>query len=120
MSMPSTAQLQAMFLPLLDLIDSVGEAITIRESTAPGQFTDHPPLRAKAQPFKAEELLAGSAAKQGDFKLLCRANRFPVSRHLEQKDRVVFRGREYAVMNDDANQYSIGGQVLVRVLHVRG
>jgi hypothetical protein len=120
MALPTTAQLQAAFAPIFALIDSAGEPVVIREYMSPGAYTEHPPINAKAKPVKLEDLVEGSLAKQGDFFLIVRANAFPVARKLEQRDRVTFRGRDYAVINDDANQYSIGGNSYARVLHVRG
>jgi len=118
-ALPTTAWLQEKFAPIYGLIDSAGEPVVIRENND-GVFTDHAAIKAKPNPVKLEDLVDGSTAKQGDFFLICRANSFPVARRLEQKDRVRFRGRDHAVINDDANQHSIGGVVYARVLHVRG
>lgn len=121
MMIPNTAQLQAYFAPLFDFIDQAGEDIIIKEFTSTSTPPiEYPAIKAKPNPLKLEDLVDGSQAKQGDFFLICRANSFPVARKLEQKDRVYFRGRDHAVINDDANQYAIGGVVYARVLHVRG
>jgi hypothetical protein len=120
MVLPTTSFLKATFAPIFELIDAAGEDVVIRENTAPNTFTNHPAVKAKPKPMTMEDLKDGSPAKQGDLFLIVRADAFPVARRLEQKDRVHFRGRDYAVINDDANQYSIGGTVYARVLHVRG
>ena len=120
MNMPTTGWLQQTFAPIYELIDSAGEDIVIRENDGTGNYTDHNPIKAKPNPLKLEDLVGGSTAKQGDFFLICRAETFPVARSLEQKDRVRFRGRDYSIINDDANQHSIGGVVYARILHVRG
>lgn len=117
---PTTAQLQALFAPIFELIDSAGEDVVIKEADGSGGFIPHPPIKARPVAMKTDDLGTTSFAKQGDFFLIIRADPFPVSRRLEQKDRVTFRGRDHAVINDDANQYSIGGTVYARKLHVRG
>lgn len=117
---PSTAQLQAYFAPLFEFIDSAGEDIVIHENIGAGQWTAHNPVKARANAVKIEEIIPGSLVRQGDFRLIVRAESFPVSRRLENKDRVTFRGRDYGVIDDDPNQYSIGGVVYARVLFVRG
>jgi hypothetical protein len=121
MNMPSTAWLQATFAPIFELIDSSGEDIIVREFVAVGTpLTDHLPIKAKPNPARVQDLIEGSLAKQGDQFLIARAESFPVARRLDQRDRIFFRGRDWAVMDDDSNQYSIGGTVYARVLHVRG
>lgn len=118
---PSTAQLQAIFSPIFELIDSAGEDIIIREYIdANNPVVDHLPIKAKPNPIRTIDLIEGSLAKQGDLFLIVRAEAFPVARRLDQRDRVYFRGRDWSIINDDANQYSIGGVVYARVLHVRG
>lgn len=119
--LPSTVQLQDMFAPIFALIDSAGEDIVVRENTGPGVWADHPAIKAKPSAFRPEDIVAGSTLEQGDFKLIVRANTFPVARRLEQKDRITWRGRDWAVTEDDHGaQYSIGGVVYARVLQVRG
>ena len=120
MALPTTGFLQNTFAPIFELIDAAGELVTIRENDGTGNYTDHAPIKGKPKALRPEELIQGSIAKQGDFYLICRADRFPVARRLETKDRVRFRGRDYSVLNDDSNQYSIGGVVYARVLHLRG
>jgi len=115
-----TAFLQAQFAPIFELIDAAGEDIVIRENIAIGQWTAHDPVKAKPNPIRITDLIPGSLVKIGDFLLIVRAENFPVARPLENKDRVTFRGRDYGVINDDANQYSIGGVCYARVLLVRG
>lgn len=115
-----TAFLQATFAPIFELIDAAGEDIVIRENTAIGVWTDHPPIKAKPNPIRITDLIPGSIVRIGDFLLLVRAENFPVARLLENKDRITFRGRDYGVINDDPHQYSIGGHTYVRVLLVRG
>jgi len=121
MSFPSTAQLQSIFAPIFELIDSSGEDIIVREYIdASNPVVDHEPIKAKPNPIRTQDLVEGSLAKQGDMFLIARAEVFPVARRLDQRDRIYFRGRDWAIINDDANQYSIGGVVYARVLHVRG
>lgn len=120
MKLPTTAQLQNWFAPIFGLIDSAGEPIIIRENIGSGQWTSHPAVNGKPNAIKVEDIITGSLARQGDFKIIIRSNVFPVARRLENKDRVTFRGRDWAVIDDDANQYSIGGVCYARVLHVRG
>lgn len=118
---PTTGELQSYFAPLFELIDSAGEDIVIKENTAPGVFTDHPTRKAKPYPYRVEELIPGSTVKQGDNRLIVRALNWPVARRLEQKDRILWRGREYSVISDDAGaQFSIGGVIYARILQVRG
>lgn len=116
--LPTTAQLQAMFAPIFELIDSAGEDVVIKEGNGNGGFTSYPPIKARPVAMKTDDLVG--QAQQGDFFLIVRANAFPVAQRLERKDRVSFRGRDHAVINDDANQYSIGGICYARKLHVRG
>ena len=120
MKLPSTGQLQNWFAPIFELIDSAGEPVVIKENIGAGQWTTHTAVKGKPNPVKIEDLVPGSLARQGDFKIIIRANVFPVARRLENKDRITFRGRDWAVLDDDANQYAIGGVVYARVLHVRG
>lgn len=120
LNLPSAAELQAMFAPVYQLIDVAGEDVVIRENDGAGNYTDHPAIKAKPRPVDLKDIAAGTTARQGDFYLICRGDRFPVARPLQQKDRVLFRGRQLAIINDDENQHSIGGVVYARVLHVRG
>ena len=120
LNFPSSAKLTGMFNQVIDLINVSGEDVVIRERTAAGAYTDHPAIKARATAMRMEDLIAGSPAKQGDLYLICDARKFPVARRLAQGDRVTFRGRDYAVINDDADQYSVAGTVLARKLHVRG
>jgi hypothetical protein len=121
MALVTTPFLQATFAPIFDLIDAAGEDVIIREHVGQSQpLVDHTVIRGKAQPFRSEDIMDGSTVKQGDFKVICRASSFPVARKLEQKDRVRLRGHDYSVINDDSNQYAIGGVVYARVLHLRG
>jgi hypothetical protein len=120
MQLPSTLQLQQMFAPIFELIDAAGEEVIIKESRGVGDLFPHPPLKGKPMPMRPEDIVAGGIAKEGDFFIVVRADKFPVARRLEQKDRVRFDGRDYAVINDDHNQYRIGGVTYARKLHLRG
>jgi hypothetical protein len=119
-TVPPTEQLQYWFSMLFGLLDNSGEDVVIRENDGQGNYIDHAPIRAKPNQIKMVDIMPGSLAQQGDIFLICNADSFPVARRLEQKDRVTFRDRDYAIINDDANQYSVGGKVLGRVLHIRG
>lgn len=120
MPLPTTAQLQAMFAPIFGLIDSAGEDVVVIQVETGNLPVYHNPIKARPVAMTTEDLISQTFAKQGDFFLICRANPFPVARRLEQRDRVRFRGRDFAIINDDSNQYSIGGICYARKLHVRG
>jgi hypothetical protein len=103
------------------VFNAVGENITVRENTAPGTWTDHGPILSRATALRPEDIQAGSTLKQGDLKFVVLALTFPVSRRLEQKDRIRWRGRDYGVVSDDfASTRSTSGNPLAREIVARG
>ena len=71
--------------------------------------------------YSESELIAGGSIKLGDLKLIILADEIPSGVvALEQKDRIEIGGRDYAVINWDANTRSVGDQSIAVEVAVRG
>lgn len=103
------------------VFDATGEHITVKINTEPGVWESHGPLLARPSALRPEDIAAGSTLKQGDMKFIVLALTFPVQRRLEQKDRITWRGRDYAVISDDfGSTRSTSGNTLAREILARG
>lgn len=125
-AMPSTAWLQQKFRAAHQmLIGAVGDDVTLllRNDTAvgPGYYIPHGPLKAKVSELRMQDIVAGSSARIGDVRVILEASAIPAGlRRLEEKDRVLWRGRQYGVVQYDDATDSIGAQVMAVNIIVRG
>ena len=118
---PTPEQYRAMFRPMHAMIDSVGEPVTIRVRNAAGTYDDHGPIMAKMSAFRADEIIPGGPAKLGDVRAIVRAGALPPGlRRLENKDRVSWKGRDYAVTNWDDSSHAVGGETMAVEIWIRG
>lgn len=120
LNLPTTADLQAKFREAYALIDVVGDEVTLRLRQDDGSYTDVA-LKAKVSQLKPQDIIAGSTAQVGDLRAIVNAASIPAGmRRLERKDRMLWRGREYAVLEYDDATASIGADVLAVNIFVRG
>ena len=121
LNFPATADIQAAFRAAYGLIDTVGDVITLRLRSDAGGFVDVGPLTAKVSELRLSEIVPGSGAQVGDLRAILQAQAIPSGqRRLEMKDRVLWRGREYAVIQYDDATASIGAEVLAVSIILRG
>jgi broad specificity polyphosphatase/5'/3'-nucleotidase SurE len=102
-------------------LDVVGDPITIVLRNDDGSYAAPVQAIARVSQFRLDELIAGSPARQGDFKALLRATWIPVGqRRLESRDRVLWRSQPYSVINYDDATHAVAGTVFAVMLWLRG
>jgi hypothetical protein len=112
--------LQARFRSAYQLIALVGDDITLMYRTDLG-YDSVGPLKAKVAELRMNEIVAGSSARIGDLRAIVLASSIPAGqRRLELKDRVLWRGRQYAVVQYDDATASIGDEVMGVNIYLRG
>lgn len=121
-AIPTPAQYAAMYRPLFALIDSVGDAVDVIVRQTDGSFAAPIPAKAKVSSYAMAELIGGAPAKQGDFRAIIRATPelAAIGRRLEVRDRIKWKGREYAVQNWDDATHAVGGEVMAYEAQLRG
>jgi hypothetical protein len=104
----------------LDALQTVGESVVLREQTAPGVYTNHT-VRGLVRTYRAQDIVPGGSLQLGDLTIIVLREDYPLGvRRLERKDRVLVRGREYAVVNYDDATRSVNGTVYAVDILVRG
>lgn len=118
----STPALQSAFRWAHELlINAVADEVTLLVRNDAGTFDNVGPLRAKVSELRMQDIVAGSTARTGDLRVILLASSVPVGqRRLEEKDRVLWRAREYGVIQYDDATDSIGAQVMAVTIIVRG
>lgn len=119
---PSREQIVADGLATHAGIDVAGEPVTLWEATAAG-FVKHGPVNAMVSSYRRSEMVPGGPVEDGDFRCLIYWPTFaglPIARRLERKDRVEWRGRQYAVMQFDDATHSAAGAIFAAELQLRG
>jgi len=121
LNFPTTVDVQAKFREAYELIDVVGDEVLLMLRNAAGTFDDVGPLKAKVSELRMQDIAAGSTARVGDLRAILRASSIPAGMgRMEQKDRVLWRAREYAVVQYDDATASIGAEVLAVTIIMRG
>lgn len=118
----NTANIQAAFRSAYEvLITAVADEVTLRLRSDAGTYTDVGPIKAKVAELRLSEIVPGSAAQVGDLRAILLAQSIPADqRRMEMKDRVLWRGREYAVIQYDDASASIGAEVMAVNIILRG
>jgi len=111
--------LQARFRAAYQMIALVGDDITLMYRTDIG-YDSVGPIKAKVAELRMNEIVAGSSARIGDLRAIVLAASIPAGRRLELKDRVQWRGRQYAVVQYDDATASIGAEVMAVNIYLRG
>jgi hypothetical protein len=102
------------------LIEFCGEEVVVRQKQGAG-FVDLDPIPAKVSAYRVQDLIPGASARIGDLvAIVMRDDLPPELTRLESKDRVTWRGRDYAVMNYDDATSSLAGQGVVVTMLLRG
>lgn len=102
-------------------IDVIGEPVGVWEAT-PAGFVKHGPAAAIVSAYLASELVPGGPIEAGDWRCLINGPSFAalgIGRRLEKRDRVEWRGRQYAVVNFNDTR-GAGGVVFAVELQLRG
>lgn len=121
LNFPTTVDVQAKFRDAYELIDVVGDLVTLRLRGDDGSYTDVATIKAKVSQLRPQDIIAGSSAQVGDLRAVLRATSIPAGmRRMERKDRVLWRGREYAVVEYDDATASIGTEVFGVNIFIRG
>jgi len=117
---PATEQLQNQFRAAYEMIETVGEFVVLRYRLDDGGYDDAM-VKGKVSELRLVDIVAGSTARVGDLRVILHAKSIPLgARKMESKDRVNWRGREYAVVQYDNATASIGGEVFGVSIIVRG
>lgn len=118
----NTATLQQAFKAAHELLmNACADEVLLMLRNATSDFDTVGPLKAKVAELRMQDVVAGSTARAGDLSVILLASSIPPGqRRLEAKDRVLWRGREYAVIQYDDATDSIGAQVLAVKILVRG
>jgi hypothetical protein len=121
-SLPSTSWIQERFRSAYSLmIAAVGDDVTLMLRNAGGTFDNVGPLKAKVSELRLQDIVVGSTARVGDLRVILLAGSIPAGqRRMESKDRVLWRAREYAVVQYDDATASIGAEVMAVNIIVRG
>jgi hypothetical protein len=121
LNFPKTVDVRAMFRHAYELIDVVGDEVTLLLRNDSGTYDSVGPLKAKVSELRVQDLIGGSTARVGDLKAILRAQSIPPGqRRLEAKDRVLWQGRHYAVVQYDDATARIGTEVLGVSIILRG
>lgn len=119
MRFPTASQISTWGRDTYAMLDTLGEAVTIEVHNGAGY--DPFPAKAVVGAYRREELVVGGPIEQGDLRALFNAATFPdLPRRLERKDRVLWRGDLYAVMNHDDATRTGAGEVFGIELQLRG
>lgn len=119
MRFPSPAQIQAWGREAYAMLNALGDDVVVHVWNGTG-YDEHP-ARALVGAYRREELVPGGPVEQGDLKALFDAAAFPaLGRRLERRDRVLWRGDLYAVMNHDDATRTGAGDVFGHELQLRG
>lgn len=119
---PAAEQIRADGLATHAGIDVAGEPVTLWEASAAG-FIKHGPVNAMVSSYRRDELVPGGPVEVGDFRCLIYWPTFAalaIPRRLERKDRVEWRGKQYAVQQFDDATHAAAGQVFAAELQLRG
>lgn len=102
-------------------LETLGEDVMLHERSASG-FIEHGPLKAFVANYRAQDLIPGGPIEQGDLRATFNRATWPaaLSRPLARGDRVTWRGRIYAVINQDDATRSAGGIQFGVDLQLRG
>jgi hypothetical protein len=120
MRFPSPAQIRQWGREAYAELAALAEPVTIMVADGLGGFTDYAAAMMPGA-YRREELVPGGPIEQGDVKGLFDEASFPaIGRRLERKDRVLWRGRIYAVLNHDDATRSAAGAVFGIELQLRG
>jgi hypothetical protein len=120
MRFPTPAQIQEWGRETYAMLDALGEPVIIMLANAAGGF-DEFGAKAVMGAYRREELVPGGPIEQGDVKGLFNAASFPaIGRRLERKDRVLWRGRLYSVLNHDDATRSGAAAIFGIELQLRG
>jgi hypothetical protein len=121
LTFPSTAAVQDSFRAAYQMIAVYGDDVLLRLRNAAGGYDDVGPLKAMVSALRLTDLVAGSTAQIGDLRAILLSSSIPPGqRRMEQKDRILWRGREYAVLQYDDATPSVGGEVLAVNIIIRG
>lgn len=121
LNFPTTIDVQAKFREAYELIDVVGDEVTLMLRNDAGTYDIVGPLKAKVSELRMQDIVIGSTARVGDLRAILRAQSIPPGqRRLESKDRVQWRGRQYGVVQYDDATASIGAEVLAVGIILRG
>jgi hypothetical protein len=115
---PSAAQLIADGLAAHAGIDIAGEPVTIE-----ADGTSYGPVMAMVSAYRVGELVPGGPIETGDWRCLIFWPSFAalgIGRRLERKDRLIWRGRRYAVLQFDDAGHAAAGQIFAAELQLRG
>jgi hypothetical protein len=119
MRFPSPAQIQQWGRETYAMLDALGDPVAIHVHNGAG-FDEHTAVGVVGA-YRREELVPGGPIEQGDLKALFNAASFPATgRRLERKDRVLWRGALYAVMNHDDATRTGAGETFGIELQLRG
>lgn len=117
---PTAAQAIAWGRKSYALIDEIGEDVMIVEATAGGPV-QHGPVKMRPARYSTEELIPGGPVMLGDIRGIFNAASFPaIGRRLERKDRIRWRGRDYAVVQYDDVTRTQAGELLGIEIQLRG
>lgn len=103
-------------------IDEAGEPVTIWEAT-PAGFVKHSGVNAMLSAYRRSEMVPGGPVEDGDVRALVYWPSYAalgIGRRLERKDRVEWRGRQYAVMQFDDATHAAAGAIFAVELQLRG
>lgn len=117
----TTPDVQSLFRAAHDLLlGLLGDQVTLKLRQADGTFADAGPYKAKVSELRLQDVVAGSTARAGDLRVILLAADLQGQRRLELKDRVLWRGREYGVLQYDDATDSIGSESFAVNVFLRG
>jgi hypothetical protein len=120
MRYPTPLFIQRMGREAYLFLETLGEPVTIMASDGAGGFTEYPATMVPGA-YRREDLVPGGPIEQGDVKGIFDASKFPpIGRRLERKDRVLWRGRLYAVLNHDDATRAGAAEIFGHELQLRG
>lgn len=121
MPLPTTTQLQSWFHQAYQLLGVVADEVTLRYRESGNTWSEVGPIKGKVSALKLSEIVAGSTARVGDLRVILDTMAIPAGqRRMELKDRVLWRGREYAVVDYDDATASIGADQFAVWIIIRG
>jgi hypothetical protein len=119
---PSGGQMAADGLAIYLGIETAGEPVTIWQAS-PAGFVKHGPVKAMLRAYRWDELVPGGPIEVGDVRCMLYWPTFEalgIGRPLERKDRVEWRGRQYAVVQFDDATHAAAGAIFAAQLQLRG
>jgi hypothetical protein len=79
------------------------------------------PSRAVVSSWKTQDIIVGSLIQQGDLRCIISASHIPAGlRDLDERDRIVVRGRQMAVVRWDTDSRRQNGHLIAAEATVRG